>query len=501
MDDIEFLCPHCEQSLSAPSEMQGETVKCPTCGQSLAIPQAENVTETPSSSSPSGTQEANTMSSPKMKIDMAKLKTAIEEGKTGAKPPKKSPTVKIAAIAVATIAVLALSTVIVSVIARRGNNKKAKVAAYAKNSETRFSDRNRNCEVESIERSKNNAIAGLTLPLSEMAKSFSRGIPCKVLGQVLVFPERNTKVLIGGQYSIPLEKQSKRISFDFRSTGETATGRGHTSVKVFTWGDADLFGIIIPNDGTNLRVWCRRGVERTFGSKAEVSTTNKVRKGMWIHVDIRMNEEQTDVTVAGETVHLPPLNGGRIATIDVSVGKPNLELRNITSYPSKSHYNVATEYLQALNESEGHANRLKVGAVRKAAEGGLDEAQLMYALASEARFPNYNLSNEEILHWYLEAARQGNVQAQFMAGKQFMGDNDVMALSWFKRAAESGFHKAELYYGFLLIPHDQAEAKQWIDFANMAYDIDPNIFDDKEKDLLFTALRILNKYNQRGTRF
>lgn len=38
MSEIKFACPHCEQSLEAPSDMAGSQVECPSCGKTLAIP-------------------------------------------------------------------------------------------------------------------------------------------------------------------------------------------------------------------------------------------------------------------------------------------------------------------------------------------------------------------------------------------------------------------------------------------------------------------------------
>jgi hypothetical protein len=38
MSDISLHCPHCQQSLAAPSDMEGMFIDCPACGKQLAIP-------------------------------------------------------------------------------------------------------------------------------------------------------------------------------------------------------------------------------------------------------------------------------------------------------------------------------------------------------------------------------------------------------------------------------------------------------------------------------
>lgn len=38
MTEISFLCPHCEQSLGAPSEMANEAITCPSCNKRLRVP-------------------------------------------------------------------------------------------------------------------------------------------------------------------------------------------------------------------------------------------------------------------------------------------------------------------------------------------------------------------------------------------------------------------------------------------------------------------------------
>lgn len=339
----------------------------------------------------------------------------------------------------------------------------------------------------------------IPLPLSEMAKEFNGEIACAVLGPSLAFlgpslafREKNPKSLLRGRYDIPLEMQSRHISFDLESIDETPTGRAHTMVLFGTVDDADLFGIVIPNDNSNVRIWCRKGVEQTYGSNAEVSTSKNIRLDESVHVDIRMDLDQTDVTVGGETFHLPQMNGVRMASINISLGKPSLSLENIMSYPSINHYETALTFLHDFKTKRGPELN---AAVRKAAENGLDGAQMMYAGLGMLED---SLTESEIINWLLEAAKQGNASAQYAVGIRYYGKNDNEALKWLKKAAESCFHKAELMYGVILMSgegvlHDYDEAKKWLGIAKMTYDIDSTVFDADERDILFTALRRLDE--------
>jgi ribosomal protein L40E len=41
MSEIEFDCPHCDQTLEGPDEMAGETIVCPACNRSFTIPELD----------------------------------------------------------------------------------------------------------------------------------------------------------------------------------------------------------------------------------------------------------------------------------------------------------------------------------------------------------------------------------------------------------------------------------------------------------------------------
>lgn len=38
MSDYKFICPHCNQSLEAPTDMLGQTIECPTCNRAIELP-------------------------------------------------------------------------------------------------------------------------------------------------------------------------------------------------------------------------------------------------------------------------------------------------------------------------------------------------------------------------------------------------------------------------------------------------------------------------------
>ncbi|HNR94665.1 MAG TPA: hypothetical protein PKK36_08670 [Kiritimatiellia bacterium] len=64
MAEVNFNCPRCQQSIEAPEDMVGESIKCPACGQLMTIPKPP--TET-------GSPQENT-EAPKSRIERAKIK-------------------------------------------------------------------------------------------------------------------------------------------------------------------------------------------------------------------------------------------------------------------------------------------------------------------------------------------------------------------------------------------------------------------------------------------
>jgi DNA-directed RNA polymerase subunit RPC12/RpoP/membrane protein YdbS with pleckstrin-like domain len=46
MSDIEFKCPHCEQSLDVPEELLGQAVECPSCNGTIQLPEPQSPTAT-----------------------------------------------------------------------------------------------------------------------------------------------------------------------------------------------------------------------------------------------------------------------------------------------------------------------------------------------------------------------------------------------------------------------------------------------------------------------
>ncbi|MGD9874515.1 MAG: hypothetical protein AB7T27_09630 [Kiritimatiellia bacterium] len=47
MTEVNFNCPRCKQSMEAPGDMVGESIKCPACGQLITIPQPPTGTGSP----------------------------------------------------------------------------------------------------------------------------------------------------------------------------------------------------------------------------------------------------------------------------------------------------------------------------------------------------------------------------------------------------------------------------------------------------------------------
>ena len=43
MSDINFHCPHCQQSLTVDKSAAGMTLACPTCGQEITVPQSPQI--------------------------------------------------------------------------------------------------------------------------------------------------------------------------------------------------------------------------------------------------------------------------------------------------------------------------------------------------------------------------------------------------------------------------------------------------------------------------
>ena len=38
MSEINFQCPHCQQELTAPDELAGQSLECPACGKEFTVP-------------------------------------------------------------------------------------------------------------------------------------------------------------------------------------------------------------------------------------------------------------------------------------------------------------------------------------------------------------------------------------------------------------------------------------------------------------------------------
>ena len=166
---------------------------------------------------------------------------------------------------------------------------------------------------------------GVALPLGEIAnaaaKYASQPAP-SVNGETLEFKGR----LHVGSYDIPLEKQSRRISFDFRSNGTTGVERGYTSVFLFAYGDADAVVVTIKDDGIFVR-------SRRDSPDAAVKVS--APSSRWKHVEAVMKSDKTIVSVSGKKIVFPAMEGGRWASFSFTILKPNLQMKNVRSFPSK----------------------------------------------------------------------------------------------------------------------------------------------------------------------
>ena len=105
--------------------------------------------------------------------------------------------------------------------------------------------------------------------------------------------------------------------------------------------------------------------------------------------------------------------------------------------------------------------------VFEAAENGISDAQYILGLMYY-REKLYQQAAE----WYLKAAVQGNVQAQFnLANKYYEGkgveQNFKEAFKWYKKAAEQGHSQAQFNLGCMYgrgegVKKDYSEANKWI---------------------------------------
>jgi len=293
---------------------------------------------------------------------------------------------------------------------------------------------------------------GLVLSLEDMAKALSKwhdgsakGSAPYVSGDTLEFPSR----LMIGSFDIPLEKQSRRLSFDFRSNGTTGEKRGYTTIHLFTCDAADGVFIRIKDDGVFVESR-RETPDKTI--KASNLSPN------WKHVDAEMKSDKVVITINGKRIVFPAFNGIRWARIDFTIGKPNLLLKNVKTLPNENHYRMAKLYFEGFRQQaddDPDVSRGGVQKVLKAAENGLAEAQFTYA-ALASGFGDFTLPQNEIFQWWLKAALQGHTTAQKVVGDAYLSGKGVQkdeskAYAWYLKSAESRNYAACILCGALLI--------------------------------------------------
>jgi len=80
-------------------------------------------------------------------------------------------------------------------------------------------------------------------------------------------------------------------------------------------------------------------------------------------------------------------------------------------------------------------------------------------------------SFKEAVHWYRQAADQGNAKAQFNLGNCYSHGNGVLqsfeeAVRWYRKAADQGYAKAQYSLGVVYekgcgVPQSSSEALKW----------------------------------------
>jgi uncharacterized protein len=110
------------------------------------------------------------------------------------------------------------------------------------------------------------------------------------------------------------------------------------------------------------------------------------------------------------------------------------------------------------------------GDLRKSAESGNAEAQLMLGLAyGDGKGVTKN--TDEAVKWYRKSAEQGNARAQLMLGAAYYWGvgtpkNMADAVKWYRKSAEQGLAKSQYILGILYdsgegVPKNLVEAVKW----------------------------------------
>lgn len=480
-ESIEIACPHCGQVLVADSSLAGAEVECPTCNNTFTAPTVGAWTD--------GEEKAGTECVPEHDSETTQeSESAPDESEPADSVPRASFANRAKGVAERSM--------------KRGVHFLSRFAGRFGGPSKRIGS-----SMKSIAATRIGKLAalgsialillvglicggsGVVLPLDEIAAGAAKyhhataNEPApRVNGKTLEFPGR----LNIGPFDIPLEKQSRRISFDFRSNGTTGVDRGYTSIDLFSCDASDALFITIKDDGVFVQ-------DRRDRSDEAVKVANRSTK--WMHVEAVMKPDKTTISVAGKKISFPTMNGIRWSKFLFTVLKPNLQIRNVKSFPSNNHVKTVKLFRDGMRlsaDQNGDTSRKGVKKVLKAAKGGLAEAQFFYAGLNYLGI--IDLKSEEVFKWWLKAAQQGHRTAQFKVGQRyFTGEgapqNEKLAFEFLSRAANSRHPQAQMYCGFLLMngketPHDFTQARHYL----LGALFDEDQFSTEDKGILYKLL-------------
>lgn len=308
---------------------------------------------------------------------------------------------------------------------------------------------------------------GVILPMRnlELGEFKSSGNDIKISADNFIFrcdQSKGSCIADAAQYHIPLEMQSKRITFEIKLERKGELNHGSVA-SVFSG-------------------------ELTCSPSVDVPDTLEL--GKWVNCEIEIQDEAVLVR-AGDHVAKTDREGWfRLSKIKFDAeAQHDYSVRNIRSYPTNKHRLAARLYNQKVDLTSEKG----IAVTEKAANLGLAEAQtgcwtlsagnLLFKLAEkygEMPVKTSSLSGherevlKEANKWLLKAAEQGDVEISEMVGKlKFFGEmgfeeSKSEAFKYFRWAASGGSLKGMVYYGMLLIKghgveHDMQKAQSVLD--------------------------------------
>lgn len=341
-EEIKIACPHCGQHYAVEATMLGASIECQQCGKAFVVERPSRADDPEPETSPGS--QPDSMSGPEAAPEVvpeAAPEPPLQE-EEGRRP---------SFVARAKAAVRRTGERAIPLLVRS--------AAWSYGFAARAAGRLKPL-LDSPKRRKW-AIAGagvlllavcfgscgdkgVVLPLEEIAKAAAKWHHTtatepapRVVGSTLEFASRQNV----GAFEIPSDQQSRRISFDFRSTGTTGWERGYTSIHLFTCGNADAVFVTVRDEGVFVG-------SRRDGSDKAVKVLGPSSR--WKHVEAVMKPGETVVSVSGKKIVFPAMEGGRWASFSFTILKPNLQMRNVRSFPSKEDRDKAKEEKRLAEE-------------------------------------------------------------------------------------------------------------------------------------------------------